>query len=101
MDVACPSLPLKILTGDKLRRVRKHTPRIPARGCRLAVFSLYVQLVNIGIFSSQRAIHLIAQPSLYKTGPVILSRTFLEKRSAGALITLTPGELPCVVELDR
>src|SRR5712692_8258459 len=77
MDCAClrPSPPPKILTDDKLRP-DKHTPGIPVHGCRLAVCSWYVQLVVIESFSSRCAIHLIAQPSLYKTGPPILSSTF-------------------------
>jgi hypothetical protein len=77
MDCAClcPSPPPKILTDDKLRPTRKHTPRIPAHGCRLVVCSLCVQLVVIESFSSRCAIQTIAQPSLYKTGPPILSST--------------------------
>src|SRR5260370_41787915 len=83
MDSAClcPSPPPKILTDDKLRP-DKHTPGIPAHGCRLAVCSWYVQLVVIESFSSRCAIQTIAQPSLYKTGPPILSRTFSKKQSA-------------------
>src|SRR5713226_9341322 len=78
MDSAClcSSPPPKILTDDKLRPTHKHTPCIPAHGCRLVVCSLYVQLVNIESFSSQCATQVSAQPSLYKTGPPILSRTF-------------------------
>ena len=72
----CPSPPPKILTDDKLRP-DKHTPGIPVRGCRLAVCSLYVQLINIESFSSRCATHAIAQPSLYKTGPPILSSIFM------------------------
>jgi hypothetical protein len=50
-----------------------------ADGSHLAKCSLYVLVVNIEIFSSRSAIHVIAQPFLYKTGPTILSRTFSEK----------------------
>src|SRR6266851_4500380 len=62
MDVAClgPSPPPKILTDDKLRP-DKHTPGIPVHGCRLAVCSWYVLLVNIESFSSRCAIQTIAQ----------------------------------------
>src|SRR6266851_1971949 len=98
MDSAClcPSPPPKILTDDELRPTHKHTPRIPAHGCRLVVCSLYVQLVNIESFSSRCAIQTIAQPSLYKTGPPILSSTFYGKTIcelslALALITLPLG----------
>src|SRR5260370_22264292 len=97
MDSAglCPSPPLNVLTDDKLRP-DKHTPSIPVHGCRLVVCSLYVQLVNIETFSSWCAIQTIAQPSLYKTGPPILSRTFYGKTIcelslALALITLPLG----------
>ena len=78
MDCAClcPSPPPKILTDDELRPTRKHTARIPVHGCRLVVCSWYVQFINIESFSSRRAIQTIAQPSLYKTRPPILSRTF-------------------------
>gem|GEM_PF-3601482 len=48
MDV-CPSLPLNILT-DELRPADKRTPRLAAVG-RLAVCSLLVQLINIGMVS--------------------------------------------------
>src|SRR6267142_1094649 len=80
MDSAClcPSPPPNGLTDDKLRP-DKHTPRLPAHGCRLVVCSLYVQLVIIESFFSRRAIQTIAQPSLYRTGPPILSRTFSQK----------------------
>ena len=78
MDSAslCPSLPPKILTDDRLKLVRKHTPRMAAVAVGFAVCILFVQLVNIESFSSQCAIQTIARPSLYKTGPSILSRTF-------------------------
>src|SRR5712691_13201425 len=106
MDSAClcPSPPSKVLTPDltdaKLRPPAKHTPGIPVHGCRLAVCSWYVQLVVIESFSSRCAIQTIAQPSLYKTGPPILSSTFYGKTIcelslALALITLPLGELPC------
>jgi len=72
---ACPSLPINKLTGEPGLAFR-HTPRMAAVGCRLVVYSLCVQLVNIGMFPSRCAIHMIAQPSLYKVGPTILSRTF-------------------------
>jgi len=70
-----------------------------ADGCHLAACSWYVLLVNIESFSSRRAIQVIAQPFLYKTGPAILSSTFSKKRSANhrlavASIILTTGELP-------
>src|SRR5439155_26378502 len=97
MDSAClcPSPPPHGLTDDKLRP-DKHTPRLPVHGCRLVVCSLYVQLVNIESFSSRCAIQTIAQPSLYKTGPPILSRTssgktVCELSLALALITLPLG----------
>src|SRR6266478_5547211 len=102
MDSAClcPTPPPKRLTPNvtdaKLRPLAKHTPRIPVHGCRLVVCSLYVLLVNIESFSSWCAIQTIAQASLYKTGPPILSRTFYGKTIcelsfALALITLPPG----------
>jgi hypothetical protein len=47
MVVARPNAPLKILAGDKPRPTFKHTPRMTAHGCRLAVCFLDVQLVNI------------------------------------------------------
>src|SRR6266852_1102641 len=80
MDSAClcPSPPPKILTDDKLRP-DKHTPGIPVLGRRLAVCSWYVQLVVIESFSSWCAVHVSAQPLLYKTGPPILSSTFYRK----------------------
>src|SRR5216684_3722688 len=56
MDVACPSLPLNVLTDDKLRPVRRHTPRMAADGCHLATCSAYVLLVIIEISSSPYAI---------------------------------------------
>jgi hypothetical protein len=52
MDVSCPSLPLKVLTDDKLRRDAYTTPYMTAHGCRLAVCSLNVQFVIIERFSS-------------------------------------------------
>jgi hypothetical protein len=76
MDV-CPSLPSKRLTGEPA----KHTPGMAAVGCRLAVCSLFVQLVIIGMFPSLCAMFVIAQPSLYKIGPSILSRTFCRKNN--------------------
>ena len=83
MAVSCPSLPPKILTPEvtdaRLRRLDRHTLRMAADGCHLGACSLYVLLVNIESFSSRRAIQVIAQPSLYKTEPAILSRTFSEK----------------------
>ena len=70
-----------------------------ADGCHLAACSLDVLLVNIETFSSRCVIQVIAQPSLYKTGPAILSRTFYEKPFANlslavASIALTTRELP-------
>src|SRR5260370_21713646 len=56
MDVSCPSLPLKVLTRDKLRPVRRHMPPVAADGCHLATCSLYVLLVIIEISSSPYAI---------------------------------------------
>lgn len=87
MDVACPSLPLNVLTDDKLRP-DKHTLGIPVHGCRLAVCSWYVQLFVIESFSSWCAIQVVAQPSLYKTGPPILSSTFYGKTICELLLVL-------------
>jgi hypothetical protein len=72
MDVACPSLPLKILAADKLPLTPKHTPRMAAVARRLVVCSLCVQLINIGFL--RRAT--VARAFLYKVGPLILSSTF-------------------------
>jgi hypothetical protein len=55
MAVSFPSLPLNLLTGDKLRTVGKQTARIPPRRCRLAVCSRFVQLVIIEFFLSKCA----------------------------------------------
>jgi hypothetical protein len=95
---ACPSLPLKILTTAGLRLPAKHTPRMAAIGCRFAVCCLVVQFVNIGMFPSRCAIHMITQASLYKVGPAILSRTFYKKNKFSnfnciASITLVMFEL--------
>src|SRR5713226_6234752 len=80
MDVSCPSLPPKILvrneTDAELRPNEQTTAYMAAHGCHFVECSLYVLLVIIECFSSRCAIHLIAQPSLYKTGPPILSSTF-------------------------
>ena len=84
MDVACPSLPPKILTPnltDAKLRPDKHTPRMAAEAVGLAVCSLYVQLVNIESFSSRCAIPDVAHPSLYKTGDAILSSSFCATRA--------------------
>src|SRR6266566_5172149 len=55
-DVSCPSLPLNVLmpneTNAKLRRPRRHTPRMAADGCQLATCSLYVLVVIIEVSSS-------------------------------------------------
>jgi len=84
MDVSCPSLPPKILipneTDTKLRPNEQTTAYMAADGCHLSIGSLYVLLVIIESFSSQCATQVIAQPSLYKTGPPILSRTFSKKQ---------------------
>jgi len=78
MDSAClcPSPPPKILVADKLRPNEQTTAYMAAHGCHFVECSLYVLLVIIESFSSQRATRVSAQPFLYKTGPPILSRTF-------------------------
>jgi hypothetical protein len=96
MDVACPSLPLNVLTGDKLRPVPGHTPGMAADGCHLATCSLYVLLVIIEISSSPCVIMSSREVVLYKTGPPILSRTFL-KTIREASITMTLVELPHIM----
>jgi hypothetical protein len=45
---------------------------------RLAVRSLYAEVINIESSSSQCAAQAIAQPVLYKVGSTILSRRFYE-----------------------
>ena len=100
MDVACPSLPLNVLTSNvtnaELRPVRRHTPRMAADGCHWATCSLYVLLVIIEIFFLTARDHVVARIVLYKTGPPILSRTFCEKIKTAnpralASITLIAG----------
>jgi hypothetical protein len=85
MDVVCPSLRPNVLTPNvtdaRLRPLAKHTARIPAHGCRLVLCSMYVQLVNIGVFSSPCAIQTITRASVYKARPQILSSTFLKNNS--------------------
>jgi hypothetical protein len=83
MDVSCPSLPPKILvpneTDAKLRPNEQTTAYMAADGCHFVECSLYVLLVIIESLSLQCATQVTAQPSLYKTGPPILSRTFSKK----------------------
>ena len=83
MDVSCPRLPPKILvrneTDAELRPKAQTTAYMAADGCHFVERSLCVLLVIIEVFSSQCATQMIAQPFLYKTGPMILSRTFLKK----------------------
>jgi len=80
MDASCPSLPPKILvrneTDAELRPNAQTTVYMPAHNCHLVECFWYVLLVIIESFSSQCASQVSAQPSLYKTGPSILSRTF-------------------------
>src|SRR5882762_3187357 len=100
MDVSCPSLPPKILvrneTDAKLRPNEQTTVYMAAHGCHFVECFWYVLLVIIESFSSQCATPVSAQPSLYKTRPLILSRTFYGKTIcelslALALITLPLG----------
>jgi len=79
MDASCPSLPPKILVADKVRPNEQTTVYMAAHGCHFVECFWYVLLVIIESFFSRRAIQTIAQPSLYKTGPPILSRTFSQK----------------------
>ena len=82
MDSAClcSSPPPKILvsneTDAKLRPNEQTTAYMAADGCHFVECFSYVLLVNIESFSSQCATQVSARPSLYKTGPPILSRTF-------------------------
>src|SRR6266404_6885536 len=80
MDRSCPSLPPKILvrneTDAELRPNEQTTVYMAAQGCHFVDCCWYVLLVIIESFSSQCATLVSAQPSLYKTGPPILSRTF-------------------------
>src|SRR5207244_631263 len=100
MDASCPSLPPKILvrneTDAELRPNEQTTKYMAAHGCHFVECSLYVLLVIIESLSSRCATQASAQPSLYKTGPPILSRTFSKKTFcervfALALITLPLG----------
>src|SRR6266849_2690897 len=99
MEVVCPSLPLKILTGDKLRPVRKQTPRMAADGCHLAACSLYVLLVIIEISSSPCAIISSRGLSCIRQDHRSCQELFVKKqklrtRARLASITLTPAKLP-------
>jgi len=60
-----------------------------AEGCHLAACFLYVLLVNIESFFRTSAILMIARTVLYKTGPMILSRTFSEKHFAKLSLAMT------------
>src|SRR2546430_2475695 len=84
MDVSCPSLPPKILvpneTDAEFRPNEQTTVYMAAHGCHFVECFWYVLLVIIEVSSSQCATQVIAQPSLYKTGPPILSRTFSKRQ---------------------
>jgi hypothetical protein len=82
MDASCPSLPPKMLVADKVRPNEQTTGYMAAHGCHFIVCSLYVLLVNIESFFLAVRDQSFAQPSLYKTGPLILSSTFYGKQSA-------------------
>jgi hypothetical protein len=62
MDVSCPSLPPKLLTSNRLKPVRRDTPRMAGMagmagvGCHLVTCFSFVLLVIIEMFSSSRAI---------------------------------------------
>jgi hypothetical protein len=94
MDVACPSLPLNVLTDDKLRPVRRHTPRMAADGCHLATCFSYVLLVMIEIFFLTVRDHAVARTLLYKTRPPILSSTFLRNALASLRLLRAGVGLP-------
>ena|SRR5258708_7524335 len=79
MDVSCASLPPKVLVADKLRPNAQTTEYMAAHGCHFVDCSLYVLLVIIESFFLAVRIQVSAQPSLYKTGPPILSSTFYRK----------------------
>jgi len=82
MDVSCPSLPPKVLVADKLRTNAQTTEYMEAHGCHFVDCSLCVLLVIIESFFLAVRTQVSAQPSLYKTGPPILSSTFYGKLSA-------------------
>ena len=79
MDVICPSLPPKISVADKVRPKEHTTVYMAAQGCHFVECSLYVQLVNIEMFSLTRKFISFTQPTLYKVGPLVLSSVFSKK----------------------
>jgi hypothetical protein len=63
-------------TDAELRPNEQTTVYIAAHGCHFVECFWYVLLVIIESFSSLCATQMSAQPSLYKTGPSILSSSF-------------------------
>lgn len=76
MDASCPSLPPKILTGDKVRPNEQTIVSMAAHGCHFVISFRYVLLVIIEVFFLAVREPMIARTVLYKTGPSILSSTF-------------------------
>lgn len=69
------------MEGSELR-LETHTPagHMPVHGCRLAVCSVYVQLVIIIEVYRNQISRASATALLYKVGPANLSRTFPNRR---------------------
>jgi hypothetical protein len=76
MDASCPSLPPKILTGDKVRPNAQTTAFMAAHGCHFVVCCLFVLLVIIEVFFLALRDTMIARTVLYKVSIAIVSRSF-------------------------
>jgi hypothetical protein len=76
MDASCPSLPPKILTGDKVRPNAQTTAFMAAHGCHLSTGCLFVLLVIIESFFLAVREPMIARAVLYKVSIAIVSRSF-------------------------
>jgi len=69
-----------LLAGDDITPNEQTTVYMAAHGCHFVVCSLCVLIVIIEIVSFAARTH-AAQAVLYKPGPVVVSRVFLEERS--------------------
>jgi len=69
---------LKLLAGDDITPNEQTTVYMAAHGCHFVVCSLCVLIVIIEIVSFTARDH-AAQAVLYKPGPLVMSRVFLQR----------------------